>query len=55
MKSKILEKRVVKTKVLIYKSREHIKHLRKRLVEGVRKYKQAVENERVIAAEKRRM
>jgi hypothetical protein len=54
MKSKLLEKRVAKTKALINKSRERVKFLRKRLLDGVRKYKQAVENERIAAAEKRR-
>jgi hypothetical protein len=55
MKSLLLEKRVVKTRVLIHKSGERIKHLKKRLVDAAKKYKEAVDKERIIVADRRKI
>ena len=55
MKSKLLQRRISKTKDLIHKSRVRIKGLKKRLIQAARNYKEAVDKERILAANHRRV
>lgn len=59
MKSKFLNKRTEKLRDLIHKHHGQIKHLQKKLqkqlVDGAKKYKEAVDRERMMVAEKARL